>query len=95
MSESEPDTEVREESYAGGLVRIRAESSEGFLCRLHMDALLRLSPAEALDVFSNPDSTHLFQDVKQISHRWGAFSLHASDLTVGWNDDPLTLTLTP
>eukprot|EP00210_Caulerpa_lentillifera_P006234 g5955.t1 len=48
---------------------IHVSDKEGFLCHIHMDVDIRLTPKELMRVFSNPDNSGVFRDIYGVPYR--------------------------
>lgn len=48
---------------------IEVTDKEGFLCHIHMDFDIRLTPTELMRVFSNPDNSGVFRDIYGVPYR--------------------------
>lgn len=48
---------------------VKISEKEGFLCHIHMDVDIRLTPEELMRVFSNPDNSGVFRDIYSVPSR--------------------------
>lgn len=69
MASPKEETNERDVVLDSDGTRLVVESREGYLCRVTMDVLFRMSPDDLLDVFCNPHNDVLFRDVASIPHR--------------------------
>eukprot|EP00884_Botryococcus_braunii_P014079 jgi/Botrbrau1/22672/Bobra.0132s0016.1 len=53
----------------GNHYTIQVSNANGYLCHIHLECVFRCDPSYLFSIFTNPDNTRIFRDIKEVTSR--------------------------